>query len=109
MSDSENKLLELFEDFKIIVYVPFSDFNEYLERLETLTLNRIGDYKNCLSWTEVTSTWIPIDSANRKSLEKEVRLEFSCKKPDLTEIVKFMKLVHPYEEPEIDVIPIMVI
>ncbi|WP_024865591.1 divalent cation tolerance protein CutA [Butyrivibrio sp. FCS014] len=109
----DNNLFEMFENYKIVVYIPKSDSNQIIERLLDQNLNKIGNYYNCVSWSNVRSTWMPIGEANpyigeknKRSFEDEVRLELVCKREDVKRIVEQIKKIHPYDEAEIDIIPI---
>lgn len=108
------KNLNDFASYKIVVYIPEKDFNEYLSKILKLNINQIGNYKNCISWTNCTSSWTPLDNANpyigqinQTSIEKEMRLEFKCDTKNIKQLVKLLKDIHPYEEPEIDIIPLI--
>lgn len=108
-----NDLFQMFEDYKIVVYIPQNDSDQIIEKLLKLDLNNVGNYTNCVSWTGVKSTWMPIGEANpyigeknRRSFEDEVRLEFVCKRANVKRIISHIKKIHPYEKAEIDIIPI---
>lgn len=109
-----NKILELFDTFKVVVYVPTNYVNTFLEKISERVVNQIGEYKNCISWTRVDSTWTSGENARpfigtpgETSFEKEYRFEFSCSKENLEDVVKYINKIHPYETPEIDIIPII--
>lgn len=98
---------------KIVVYVPESDFSDYIENLSKYKINRIGDYVNCLSWAKVTSTWTPVEGAHpylgnvgKQSVENELRVEMLCDIEQVPKIAEILRKFHPYEEPEIDMYPI---
>ncbi len=103
-----------FENVKIVFYVSEIDSNKVIEQLLSGNINQIGNYNNCISWVPVRSSWTPVDGANPyigntgvRSTENEVRIEFKCKYSEIKEKVNFIKSIHPYEEVEIDIIPIL--
>ncbi len=109
----DNNLFEMFDNYKIVVYIPQVDSDQIIERLLDQNLNRIGNYCNCVSWTNTRSTWMPVGEAkpyigekNIRSFEDEVRLELACKREDVKRIVEQIEQIHPYDEVEIDIIPI---
>lgn len=109
-----NKLLKMFDCFKVVVYVPKDHANTIIESLQNVSINRIGEYDNCMSWTDVHSSWTPTEKAKpfigtsgQRSVEEEVRIEFSCRRDKLSEVVNYINSIHPYERAEIDIIPII--
>ena len=59
-----NKLIDLFDNFKVVVYVPYDFKDTFLKKLTSEQFNKIGEYINCASWAEVESTWTPTNCAN---------------------------------------------
>ena len=59
------------------------------------------------SWTPTENANPYIGTINQISKEKEVRLEFKCESKDVLRVVGLLKDIHPYEEPEIDIIPLL--
>ena len=102
------------EIYKIGVNVP----GEFLERL----MDAINDsmepvypkYDRTFSYWPVKGTWKPLEGAHpydgtvgEISVADEIRLEFAVKAKDLESVIAAIADVHPYEEPAIDVIPMM--
>ena len=111
LSEKWNKLIT---SYKIVVYISEKDFEQYLVQILEQEVNQIGNYKNCLSWIHCDFSWTPTQNAspyigtiNQIAREKEVRLEFKCDSKDVQKNVEFLKKIHPYEEPEIDIIPLL--
>ena len=74
----------------------------------------IGKYDACLSYSPVIGTWRPLEGTNpyigeknKISEEKELKVEVTCKTEKIDETIKAIKKVHPYEEPVINVIPLL--
>ena len=110
----QSNILDMFDEYKIVVYIPKDKEEEIINKLLESNLNEIDEYRNCISWSDVTSSWTPTEKANpylgedgMRSIEHEVRIEFLCKKNDLKKNIDFINSVHPYEKAEIDIIPII--
>lgn len=100
---------------KIETYIP----EEYLKQLRK-NLNRIGalsignNYDNCMAVSKVTGSWRPLQGAKPFKGEEgiiceaeECKVEFCCRSGVLKAAVETIKKVHPYEEPVINIIPIL--
>lgn len=101
-------------NYKIETFIP----EEYVDKLRE-SLNAIGalsiggNYDNCISVSKVTGYWRPLQGANpfkgnigKVSSEEEYKVEFCCKSEVAEKAVETIKIVHPYEEPVINVIPL---
>lgn len=96
--------------YKVFVFIPKNYLNKIVKSLQEFNVNQIGNYINCISWCEMHSTWTSLDNANpfigqpgKVSIEDEYKLEFLCDESKLNEVIAFLKKIHPYEEPEIDI------
>ena len=74
----------------------------------------IGNYTYCTMTTKCTGTFIPGDKANpyigeknKLELVEEEKLEAVCNINIVKKVLKKLKEVHPYEEPGIDIIPLI--
>jgi len=98
--------------FKVEVFIPESALDRLQHELNAvgaLTLN--GNYDYCMSVTEVTGFWRPLEGAkpfigseNHISRETELKIEFNCKDEVLKKAIDTIRAYHPYEEPVINVI-----
>ena len=99
---------------KIFVTVP----TDYVERVRdavcTAGAGVIGNYSFCTSSTKCVGTFKPDNKANPfigKSgiLEfvEEEKLEFICDCEKVKQVINKLRSVHPYEEPAIDIIPLL--
>lgn len=99
---------------KIFVTVP----EENLEEVRTAMCNAgagiIGNYTFCSTSTKSIGTFIPNDSANpyigeQNKLEfvEEEKLEVICDVEKVKEVISELRKVHPYEEPAIDIVPLI--
>ncbi len=99
---------------KVIVMVP----TDYLEKVQVAVLDAgagvIGNYTHCSTSFSGIGTFKPninanpfIGSNNHFETVKEERLEIMVKVDDVKNILKVIKKTHPYEEPGIDIIPLL--
>lgn len=98
--------------YKIIVYLPKDNFEEFKKEFLSLNVGNIGNYSHCSFSTFGEGTFLPNHLANPfigKSgvLEKvdEVKIETIVRSADLDKVVSKMRSLHPYEEPAYDVFP----
>jgi len=104
-----------FKFLKIETFIP----EEYLNELRK-SLNEIGalsmdeNYDNCMAVSKVTGSWRPLRGSHpfngevgELSEAEECKVEFCCKTQIVKNAVAAIKKVHPYEEPVINVIPIL--
>jgi hypothetical protein len=74
----------------------------------------IGNYTYCTSSTKSIGTFMPNDNANpyigkKNNLEfvEEEKLEFVCDINKVKTVISKLREIHPYEEPAIDIIPLL--
>ena len=99
---------------KIFVTVPVENVNEVREAVCDAGAGIIGEYTFCTSSTKSIGTFIPSENANphigeRNKLEfvEEEKLEFVCDVEKVKSVIKELRKSHPYEEPAIDIIPLI--
>ena len=99
---------------KIFVTVPVENVNEVRKAVCNAGAGIIGEYTFCTSSTKSTGTFIPSENANphigeRNKLEfvEEEKLEFVCDVEKVKSVIKELRKSHPYEEPAIDIIPLI--
>ena len=99
---------------KIFVTVPVENVNEVREAVCNAGAGVIGEYTFCTSSTKSLGTFIPSENANphigeRNKLEfvEEEKLEFVCNIEKVKSVIKELRKSHPYEEPAIDIIPLI--
>ena len=73
-----------------------------------------SNYTYCTSTVKSTGTFMPNENANpfigesnRLEIVSEDRIEFICEISKAKEVVSELRKVHPYEEPAIDIIPLI--
>lgn len=99
---------------KIIVTAPVEDIEKIRNAICDEGAGIIGNYTYCTISTKCTGTFKPNDSANpyigeNNKLEfvEEEKLETRCDINILKRVLKRLREVHPYEEPAIDIIPLI--
>ncbi|MCL2333651.1 MAG: hypothetical protein FWC52_02535 [Candidatus Methanoplasma sp.] len=100
--------------YKISVAIP----PEYKDRLMDAvngSMQKIyPGYDRAFSISKTTGTWRSLEGsdpfigkAGEISVEDELRIEFAIMAEDLKDVVLAIRKVHPYEEPAIDILPMV--
>ena len=103
-----------FKKVKIEVYIPEEYRDKLSEALNDIGVLGVGNYDNVMSVTKVTGYWRPLKNANpfdgeinKLSKASEDKIEFATDINNVENAVKVIKEVHPYEEPVINIIPLI--
>ena len=103
-----------FDLYKLEIFIPESHFRVLQQALQEADAGHIGNYDSCLSYSRVTGTWRPlkgthpyIGAEGEISEEPELKVEVTIRREQLTDVVNKIKTVHPYEEPVINIIPML--
>ena len=99
---------------KIFVTIPLKNVEEVRNAVCEVGAGIIGAYTYCTSSTKSIGTFMPDDNANpyigkKNNLEfvEEEKLEFVCSIDKVKKVISKLRGVHPYEEPAIDIIPLI--
>lgn len=99
---------------KIIVTVPIDNVDEVRIALCEAGAGIIGNYTHCSMSSKCIGTFKPNEDANpyigeNNKLEyvEEEKLEVVCDFKNVKNVIKELRKVHPYEEPAIDIIPLI--
>ena len=99
---------------KIIVTIPLENVEEVRNAICQIGAGVIGNYTHCSMSTKCVGTFKPTDEANPYIGEKnnlefvdEEKLEVVCDVKKVKEVISMLRKVHPYEEPAIDIIPLI--
>lgn len=99
---------------KIVITVPETDTQRLLKAIGDAGAGAIGNYTHCSFTSKGIGRFIPVNGANPnigkvgKSEEViEDRIEVTCNKDILDKVINTIKTVHPYEEPVIDICPLL--
>ena len=99
---------------KLEIFLPESHFPALQEALRSVDAGHIGNYDSCLSFHPVMGAWRSLEGTNpylgeagEVSCEPEIKVEVTIRTERLTETLRAVKAVHPYEEPVINAIPLL--
>ena len=99
---------------KIFVTIPLDGVEKVREAVCDAGAGIIGEYTFCTSSTKSIGTFISSENANshigeKNKLEfvKEEKLEFVCDVEKVKNVIRELRKAHPYEEPAIDIIPLI--
>lgn len=99
---------------KIIVTVPKDNLEEVRNAMCNVGAGVIGNYSFCSTVTKSIGTFIPNGSANpyigeHNKLEfvEEEKIEVICDVEKVKKVISELRKVHPYEEPAIDIVPLL--
>ncbi|WP_042224227.1 cytochrome c biogenesis protein [Oceanobacillus manasiensis] len=108
-----------FEFVKVEVLLPEEYIVELRIQLNDIGVLTVGDYDNVVSYSVVKGYWRPLEEANpfngspfngskdEISFGTECKMEFKCLMSNIAEVKGLIKRVHPYEEPVINVLPML--
>ena len=99
---------------KLSVAIPPESVEEVRKAICEAGAGVLGNYTYCTMTTECIGTFRPDENAEPyigKNSElnrvKEVKLETFCDVKDVKKIVARLREVHPYEEPSIEIVPLL--
>ena len=99
---------------KIFVTLPKENLEDIRKAMCDAGAGIIGNYTYCTTSTKTVGTFKPNENANpyigeQNKLEyvEEDRLEVICDIAIVKNVIKKLREVHPYEEPAIDIIPLI--
>lgn len=112
-SEGKGDIME-FKEVKIEIYIPEEYITKLRDELNKANACRVGDYDNVISITKVRGYWRPLEGSNPFNGEvgkvcegEECKLELRCKREYVKNAIMIIKEIHPYEEPLINIIPII--
>lgn len=110
------KELELmqFQFLKIEVFVPEEYIEKVRDSLNGLGVLTVGNYDNVFSYSHVKGHWRPLEGSTpfdgtigEITTGTECKMEFRIPTNQLDEVITIIKQIHPYEEPVINVLPLI--
>lgn len=103
-----------FSHCKLEIFIPESHLEPLQHALQTVDAGHIGNYDCCLSYSRVTGCWRPLDGTSpyignigEISSEPELKVEVTVRAECVDETIAAVKAIHPYEEPVINAIPLL--
>ncbi len=99
---------------KIVVFTPEKEADKIRQALGEAGAGKMGHYDFCSFSVKGMGRFRPLQGAkpaigqiNRLEKVKEERIEAVCFRKDLKKVIKAIKKVHAYEEPAIDIYPLV--
>ncbi|MDR2712371.1 MAG: cytochrome C biogenesis protein [Clostridiales bacterium] len=99
---------------KLEIFIPISHLEPLREALRSVGAGALGNYDSALSYSLVKGCWKPLPGADPYDGEigalseaDEYKVEVCCSREKLELTINAVKTVHPYEEPAINVIPLI--
>lgn len=99
---------------KVVVFVPPADMPQVSAAAFGAGAGQIGDYSECAFFSHGIGVFRGADGTHpavgrpgRHEANEEVRLEFVTAKPQVPEVCRAIRQAHPYEEPAVDVYPLV--
>lgn len=102
------------KEVKLEIYTPEEFVEKLRDALADIDVCRIGRYSHVVSYQNTKGFWKPLEGSNPYNGEKgeicsdcEIKMEVRCPVGKVREAVQIIKKIHPYEEPVINVIPLL--
>lgn len=99
---------------KIVVTVPVADAGELRQAIGKAGGGKMGNYSYCSYSVLGTGRFLPeagahpaIGQVGQPEEVAEERIEITCERNQLQAVVKAIRAAHPYEEPAIDIYPLL--
>ena len=103
-----------FKELKLEIFIPESHLPVLRSALQSVGAGRLGNYDSCLAYSKVTGSWRPLlgshpylGAEEEVSEAEEIKVEVNIAAEDLDKTLSAIYEVHPYEEPLVNVIPIL--
>lgn len=103
-----------FKRVKIIVTVPKDNVDNVRDAMCDAGAGIIGNYSYCSMSTKCIGTFMPNDNANpyigennKLKFVEEEKLELVCEIDKVKKVISKLRETHPYEEPAIDIVPLL--
>ncbi len=103
-----------FKKVKVEIFIPEEYVSKLRESLNNIGALGVGNYDNVMAITKIKGYWRPLAGAkpfdgivNKISEANEDKIEFSTDIKNIENIIKVVKEIHPYEEPVINIIPLL--
>lgn len=100
--------------YKVEVFIPKEYIEELRDELNKVGACRVGNYDNVMSIFDVRGYWRPLEGATPHNGEKgkinegtECKVEFRCENIHIRAVASIIRKIHPYEEPLVNIIPVL--
>lgn len=99
---------------KIFVTIPYDNVDIVRKAVCESGAGLIGNYSHCTYSVKGVGTFVPnenanpyIGASNKLEFVEEEKLEFVCDVDDVKNVIQAIRRTHPYEEPAIDIVPLI--
>ncbi len=99
---------------KIFVTVPVEDLEKVRQAVCDAGAGVIGNYSFCTTSVKSVGTFLPNENAEphigicgKLEFVEEEKLEVVCDVSKVKKVVDALRKAHPYEEPAIDIVPLL--
>lgn len=99
---------------KLEIFIPESHLPQLRQALRSVGAGQLGNYDSCLAYSRVTGSWRPLQGASpyegnvgELCEAPELKVELRVDADRAEETLVAIRAVHPYETPEIFVIPLL--
>lgn len=103
-----------FKELKLEIFIPESHLPILRSTLQSVGAGRLGNYDSCLAYSKVKGSWRPLRGSHpylgtdgKVSEAEELKVEVNILAGDLGRTLNAIYEVHPYDEPLVNVIPIL--
>lgn len=103
-----------FEYLKIEVFIPEEFVEKLRKELNQEGVLKTGKYDNCIAVLKNKGYWRPLEGTKpylgnigEVCCADECKVEFRVKSQNLQDTIDIIKKIHPYEEPVINVLPLL--
>ena len=103
-----------FREVKLEIFVPEEFVVPIRDALSRVGAGKIGSYDHCVSVSKVSGYWRPLDgaqpyqgTAGEICSGEESKMEIRCRRELAANAVRVIKSIHPYEEPVINILPLV--
>jgi len=100
--------------YKISVAIPADHKDRLMDAVNSSMTQIYPGYDRAFTVIRSEGTWRSLEGSNpfigetgKISIVEEVRIEFAITAEDLKDVVQAIRDVHPYEEPAIDILPMI--
>ena len=99
---------------KLEIFIPISELEQLRDTLRSVGAGAFGNYDSVLSYSTVKGSWRALDGAEPHIGEigvfceqDEYKVEVCCSVENLEQTIRAIRKIHPYEEPVINIIPLL--
>ena len=103
-----------FSMVKLEIFIPVSHLEPLRGALRSAGAGAFGNYDSVLTYSRVKGCWRALEGANPYigevgviCIQDEYKVEVCCPSDKLERTLRAIREVHPYEEPVINVIPLI--